>query len=308
MVWIISIFSTDGQKDISNGICTCKCGIMADSGIVIESTSEANVPLAKFDWNPTGSNMSLTECYDLSQNKKKLELQARVSVVWAKEQTVRKKQKVFRRSVTIRDCTGITGTLILTIDVECLKAGRELVISGFIIELERGSFKITLGPDSAVQVCGLSHDAMVPLGTRVHSIESIREVLESKTGPFEDVYEIEGLITQFGLRRSVYGICAPCGTWQLVLERKICKKCGPADFVRLKFDITMSIADETGEWSGIHLKDPLASVFLRNTPYECKLAEAEQQTQLSWVKATVKACLTKENLKASILEIREANP
>ncbi len=170
-----------------------------------------------------------------------------------------------------------------------IEEGGLVIVTGFTIRFQNGRFRLFIGANSLFEmVPSDQEDATVPSNNNPEpkSIEEAIDMVEYMMPNEERIFDLEVLLTEMDLRGSVYGTCGGCSTWQRI-EKWKCRTCESTLFSKSKFDIKMSIADGTGQWTGLRLKDPYASQVLNATITEENFDEETNRWILEWVKATI---------------------
>lgn len=293
------------DKMVSSLICTRGVGLLAasNSEVIITSRPDAGWTPARFSWDQTSCSTSIVESHETLQAAPVM-MRVRLRVICVGE-PYRHQSKKEQQWVRVKDRHGVCGSILLASE-QCgivgLDMGDEVVLSGFSLAFHNGRFTLFLGSNSTIEIVPSSENQRVPMGTeRARTIESVLDAINNSEQGVLALFTVNAQITAIDLARSVFASCASCKMRQKL--NGACKRCSSPEFEGHKFDIQVSAADESGQWSKLRLRDPIASRVLNTLPTEPDLAAASQQLILSWAVLGVGVTRSKAAVTAEIVQL-----
>lgn len=285
------VIGLEFDKSISSFLCTRSIGVLClGEAVIVECHDPQLNSLAKFPSSPRIFD-ALLDFYQFTQSTHTRQHQIKLEISFI-EAPYTVKGKKERQAIKLRDSAGSIATLLLFDEqtgVYGLCEGDELIITGCSVTFKEARFLVYLGPNSSIekgQVYKPEEYAVVP--DLPDSVEAMIDAIVHLPEGSEQCLTFDALLTQFNPEGSIFAECADCKTWQKLL-RPSCRACKGGSFVKHRFDVRLSLCDESGQWTDLPLPDRILRGAMNMHPDDMDLKTKAHNWLLSWVKVTVSA-------------------
>lgn len=301
------VIGLEFDKTISSFLCTRSIGVLCLGELVIvEQDDPTSKILAELPSLPSIMN-NLLEIYQLSRSTNSNHYRIKMEVRYVE---ARYKGKKVSQAIKLRDAAGSMATLLLydeQTDIYDVAEGDFIVLTGSTVVFKEARFLIFLGPNSCVELekssCSYDHAVVPDIAVR---IESIIDKIVRLDDDCEECFSFEALLTQFNPENSVFAECSDCRSWQRVTGPccRTCKSC--SGFSRHRFDVSISLCDESGQWSNLYLPDRIIRSTMGMLPSDKDLKQKSTGWLLTWVNVTGSARKHYEKIHCSIIAIAKS--
>jgi hypothetical protein len=309
------------DKEISSLLCTRGNGVLASDTTIMEGGS--SWPWLCFPWEASSlkavQNVSLDDCQNLIQSS----VYMRIFLTICKMENEFKYKGRKQQWMQVMDCKGVKASFLLPHDwcgIWDVKQGDRFLLSGFTMGASSGSdhLRLFVGQNGMIEFGSANEQPMqqVPDNSAVSldnpKIADAFDEMQAKLikniqfhVSFESV-----LLTAINIDRGVYGHCQACHFNQL--HSSACRRCkkSPLELVDVHYYLRVSIADDTGEWSGLVLGDVASELIGMSATDYLKILKSEKEqikedTILTWCKVSIMVTASNASVHAEISTIQE---